>query len=496
MRTKIEAKRGKSTVKFSKRLEMVNRHAAGVDVGSTEMWVCAPAGDGAVEIKLFGAFTQDIMAISKWLREHGVTTVAMESTGVYWVPLFQRLERDGFEVFLVNARFVKNVAGRPKTDIHDCQWIQRLHSYGLLPRSFRPDDAVCRLRSVVRHRGNLVREAATQAQRMQKVLHEMNLQLDKAISDITGVTGLRILEAVLSGERDPMALAELADPRIAADKPTVAAALEGDYRDECLFILRQCLDAYYAFRGQIDQCDQWLDGCLKTMAREAAKAAEKADGAASAPAARRPPGQAREAGAPRSRPGRRSLDLADSRGGLDADRRARAGHRAGDRVGDRLRHGQMAHMPPLRLLARPVPQPGDQQQQSQIEQEQEDPEPGGQGIPPGGAVPGPLAILPGSILPEDARPDRAGQGEHRRRQEAGRRLPHHACHRAPLRGSGHGAFRGPPPGRAAQKPAPKGGGNGLRARGEENRLSRGTPGEQGSGTQGQRMWMAGWKRPW
>lgn len=284
MRTKIEAKRGKSTVKFSKRLEMVNRHAAGVDVGSTEMWVCAPAGDGAVEIKLFGAFTQDIMAISKWLREHGVTTVAMESTGVYWVPLFQRLERDGFEVFLVNARFVKNVAGRPKTDIHDCQWIQRLHSYGLLPRSFRPDDAVCRLRSVVRHRGNLVREAATQAQRMQKVLHEMNLQLDKAISDITGVTGLRILEAVLSGERDPMALAELADPRIAADKPTVAAALEGDYRDECLFILRQCLDAYYAFRGQIDQCDQWLDGCLKTMAREAAKAAEKADGAASAPA--------------------------------------------------------------------------------------------------------------------------------------------------------------------------------------------------------------------
>jgi len=269
MSTKHSVRDKASQVKFSKRLEMVNRSAAGVDVGSTEMWVCAPAGEGAVEVKLFGAYTRDLRDISGWLRAHGVATVAMESTGVYWIPLFQRLERDGFEVFLVNARFVKSVGGRPKTDIHDCQWIQRLHSYGLLPKSFRPDDAVCRLRAVVRHRGALVRESSTQVQRIQKALHEMNLQLDKAISDITGVTGLRILEAILSGMRDPMALAELRDKRIAASKETVAAALEGDYRDEGLFIVRQCLDSYYAFRGQIDQCDQWLGKCLAEMAGKA-----------------------------------------------------------------------------------------------------------------------------------------------------------------------------------------------------------------------------------
>jgi transposase len=269
MSTKHRVKDKASQVKFSKRLEMVNRSAAGVDVGSTEMWVCAPAGESAVEVKLFGAFTRDLRDISEWLRAHGVVTVAMESTGVYWIPLFQRLEWDGFEVFLVNARFVKSVGGRPKTDIHDCQWIQRLHSYGLLPRSFRPDDSVCRLRAIVRHRGTLVEESSTQVQRIQKVLHEMNLQLDKAISDITGVTGLRILEAILSGTRDPMALAELRDQRIAASKETIAAALEGDYRDECLFIMRQCLDSYYSFRGQIDQCDQWLGKCLTEMAGKA-----------------------------------------------------------------------------------------------------------------------------------------------------------------------------------------------------------------------------------
>ena len=253
MSTKHSVRDKASQVKFSKRLEMVNRSAAGVDVGSTEMWVCAPAGEGAVEVKLFGAYTRDLRDISGWLRAHGVATVAMESTGVYWIPLFQRLERDGFEVFLVNARFVKSVGGaaqdrHPRLPMDTAAPLLRAapeivpsRRRGLPPPRGRPPPR--HPRQGVVHPGAADTEGFARDEFAAGQGHKRHHRR----------TGLRILEAILSGTRDPMALAELRDKRIAASKETVAAALEGDYRDEGLFIVRQCLDSYYAFRGQIDQ---------------------------------------------------------------------------------------------------------------------------------------------------------------------------------------------------------------------------------------------------
>jgi len=185
----------------------------------------------------------------------------MESTGVYWIPLFQILEQYGFEVCLVNARHVKNVPGR-KTDVLDCQWLQQLHSFGLLAASFRPDDEVCVLRSYWRHRDNLIRYAAAHVQHMQKALEQMNLQLHKVLSDLTGVTGMRILQAILDGERDRQKLAVLKDYRIQSSADRIAKALEGDYREEHLFALRQAMETYRFYQQQIAQCDQQIEAYM------------------------------------------------------------------------------------------------------------------------------------------------------------------------------------------------------------------------------------------
>jgi transposase len=236
--------------------------AAGIDISATGgMYVCVPADRAAESVRCFGNFTPQLVELVAWLKETHIRTVAMESTGVYWVPLCQLLDDAGIEVFLVNARHVKNVTGR-KTDVLDCQWLQFLHSVGLLRSSFRPPQAICALRSIARHRSNLLREGARHIHHLQKALDQMNLHLHHVIDDLTGCTGLAILEAILGGQRDPEALAQLRDRRIKATAKTLMEALTGDYRPEHVFVLRLALDSWKRVQGQVTQCE----GELETMA--------------------------------------------------------------------------------------------------------------------------------------------------------------------------------------------------------------------------------------
>lgn len=242
-------------------IHQIHPHAAGIDIGSDAHWVSVGAGTASPSVRKFGCFTADLYAMAAWLKACGVTTVAMESTGVYWIPVFQILETQGFEVRLVNAHYVKTVPGR-KSDVMDCQWLQQLHSYGLLSGSFRPEDQICVLRSYVRQRERLTQSASVHIQRMQKALVEMNLQLNRVVSDITGVTGMRIIRAILAGERDPEGLAALKDPRAKRSVTEIAAALQGDYRVEHLFVLQQEVQLYDFYREQIQRCDQQIEQCL------------------------------------------------------------------------------------------------------------------------------------------------------------------------------------------------------------------------------------------
>src|ERR1700681_1184687 len=235
-------------------LHCLNPNAAGVDVGATEIYIAVPPDRDEQPVRHFATFTEDLQAAAAWLKSCHIETVAMESTGVYWIPLFQILEEQGFTVFLVNARYVKNVPGR-KSDVSDCQWLQYLHSVGLLRGSFRPEQAVCSVRSILRHRDSLVQMGSSHVQHMQKALDQMNLQLHHVISDITGMTGVAILEAILAGERNPHTLATLRDRRIKASADTIAKSLVGDYRHEHLFTLRQSLVAFRHYQELIGECD-------------------------------------------------------------------------------------------------------------------------------------------------------------------------------------------------------------------------------------------------
>jgi hypothetical protein len=206
---------------------VLNPHAAGIDIGATTIYVAVPADRDLEPVRRFGTFTQDLLAMARWLKQCDIRTVAMEATGVYWIPLFQILEERGMEVCLVNARHVKNVPGR-KSDVADCQWLRHLHAVGLLRGSFHPPQAVRAVRALLRHRDSLVKMAASHVQHMQKALTQMNLQLHQVISDITGQTGLAILDAILDGERDPEALAQLRHPGIKASKETIVRSMQGD----------------------------------------------------------------------------------------------------------------------------------------------------------------------------------------------------------------------------------------------------------------------------
>jgi transposase len=242
----------------------INPDTSGIDIGAVELYVAVPSDRSDTPVRCFGTFTEDLLSLAEWLKSCGVRSVAMESTGVYWIPIFQILEAKGFEVCLVNARHVKNVPGR-KTDVSDCQWLQYLHSVGLLRGSFRPPQQVCAIRSLGRHRDSLIQMASVHIQHMQKALTQMNLQLHHVISDITGVTGLNILDAILSGERDPETLAKFRNPRIRASKATVVKSLVGDFRDEHLFTLDQSLQAFRHYQGLIAACDQKIKALLQVF---------------------------------------------------------------------------------------------------------------------------------------------------------------------------------------------------------------------------------------
>ncbi|QMV47539.1 IS110 family RNA-guided transposase [Wolbachia pipientis] len=246
------------------KLEVMNPDAAGIDVGSAVHYVCIPERRDEQRVQKFGCFTEDLHNLARWLKKCKVTTVAMESTGVYWIPLFQILKSYGFEVKLVNARHVKNVPGR-KSDVQDCQWLQQLHSYGLLQGSFRPDSQICVLRSYVRQRKNLTESASTHVLRMQKALIQMNIQLHRVIRDITGVTGMKIIKAIIKGERDSGKLAQFRDARIKNDQSTIAKALAGDYREEHVFTLKQEFELYNIYQEKIAECDRNIEVYYKTF---------------------------------------------------------------------------------------------------------------------------------------------------------------------------------------------------------------------------------------
>jgi transposase len=235
--------------------------AAGIDIGAREIFVAVHHDPDEEPVRRFGTFTEDLEQMADWLEHCGVTTVAMESTGVYWIPLYEILDRRGLQPCVVNARHMKNVPGR-RTDWHECQWIQFLHSVGLLRAAFRPEDQVCAVRAILRHRQQLVEMAAQHVQHMQKSLPQMNLQIQHVISDITGLTGLAIIDAILAGERNPTELAKLRDPRIKTSRETVEKSLRGNWRQEHLFTLRQSLELCRSYQSQIVAAEQKIESVL------------------------------------------------------------------------------------------------------------------------------------------------------------------------------------------------------------------------------------------
>jgi transposase len=250
--------------KLDRSLPVMRPNAGGIDVGAREIFVAVPADRDTDSVQSFPTFTEDLHVLADWLQRCRVDTVAMESTGVYWIPLFQILEARGIEVHLVNAQHVHHVPGR-KSDTLDCQWLQYLHSVGLLKASFRPEHAVCEIRSLMRHRESLIQMACVHVQHMHKSLDQMNLQIHHVISDITGVTGLAIVDAIVAGKTNPKELAELRNYRIKASIETVIKSLVGDYRPEHIFTLKQSLTAYRHYQQLIADCDQEIQQRVQTF---------------------------------------------------------------------------------------------------------------------------------------------------------------------------------------------------------------------------------------
>ncbi|WP_231597867.1 IS110 family transposase [Synechococcus sp. CBW1002] len=247
------------------RLKVINPRSAGIDVGSRFHVVAVPVELDPNPVRKFSSFTKDLIALAEWLLAVGISTIAMESTGIYWVPLYEILSGKGIDVFLVNARHAKNVPGR-KTDINDAQWLQQLHSYGLVRASFRPDQKITELRSYLRQRDQLVRYRSSHQQHIQKALMLMNLQLHHVVRDISGLTGRRIIDAILSGERDPERLASLRDRRCKESAATIAAALEGNYQDDHLFSLKIAVELFDTYSEKIRACELAAQSLMTELA--------------------------------------------------------------------------------------------------------------------------------------------------------------------------------------------------------------------------------------
>lgn len=265
-------KRKPKKVRITSSLPTIHLNAAGIDIGSNEHWVAIPADRDERPVRRFTAFTDDLYALADWLAECGIDTVAMEATGVYWIPLYDILEMRGFAVHLVNSKHVKNVTGR-KTDILDCQWLQQLHTFGLLSGAFRPGQEMLVLRSYVRHRKMLIEYASAHVQHIQKALTQMNLVLHNVVTDVVGTTGMAILKDILAGQRDPEVLAKHRDYRCKASAETIARSLCGSWREEHLFALRQALELYETYQEKIDDCDA-LIACHLEQIRKTADRSE------------------------------------------------------------------------------------------------------------------------------------------------------------------------------------------------------------------------------
>jgi transposase len=238
-------------------LEVIHPDAAGIDIGNESHYVAVPSSRDSQPVRRFGCTTAELKALADWLHQCGIRTLAMQSTGVYWVAVYDILEQAGFEVYLVNARDTKNLPGR-KSDVQESQWLMKLHTYGLLRNSFRPAQEIRMMRTYWRQRNDLVRAAARHIQRMQKVLTQMNLQLANVLSDVSGMTGQAIIKAILAGERDPHKLAAFRDYRVKASEEQIARSLEGNWQEDLLFVLRQEQDGYEFCQTQIAECDQQL----------------------------------------------------------------------------------------------------------------------------------------------------------------------------------------------------------------------------------------------
>lgn len=258
MRRKSKRTKGIEEAHPFRGMSRVNPNAAGVDIGAVEIVACVPRDENTQVVKSFGNYTVDLRALAQWLRGFQVKTVAMESTGVYWIPLFEELERQGFECLLISSRSLRRVAGR-KSDITDAQWIQTLHSYGLLEASFRPQGELVALRTLLRHRSQLVEHRSPHIQHMQKALLQMNVQLSQAVSDITGVTGQTIIRAILAGVRDPQTLASMREPGCKKSEEEIGQALTGTWREEHLFVLKQSVLLYDFYTQQIHACDEEIE---------------------------------------------------------------------------------------------------------------------------------------------------------------------------------------------------------------------------------------------
>ncbi len=330
-------------------LERLNPHVAGIDCGSAEHFVAVPPDRDQTPVRSFPTFTGDLHRLADWLTACRVTSVAMEATGVYWIPIYEILEARGFDVHLVNARHVKNVPGR-KSDVSDCEWLRELHSVGLLRGSFRPTDTIVALRAYLRHRQTLIEGAGAHIQRMQKALIQMNLQLPLVVSDITGVTGLRILRDIVTGRRDPTQLADHRDHRCHASKTEITAALTGNYRPEHVFVLQQNLELFDVCQAKLAACDTAIEAHVQMVT------ASSAPPATPLPAARVTK-KPRDNGTALRDPN--PVAPADRWCRPHANRRHHAVHRAEIAVGDRHRHGPVAVRETLHLLAHAGPEEHD-----------------------------------------------------------------------------------------------------------------------------------------
>jgi hypothetical protein len=390
-------------------LEVVHPRAAGIDVGNTAHYVAVRPEMDAEPVRRFECFTADLHRLADWLEACGVETVAMQSTGVYWIPLYEILEERGLEVYLVNARHTKNLPGR-KSDVQESQWLLKLHTHGLLNNSFQPPAGIRVVRTYWRQRGEHVRGASTCVQRMQKVLTQMNVQLANVISDLSGLTGQTIVRAILAGERDPRNLAELSHPQIRATREEIVKSLEGNWRPELLFVLKQEMEMYDTYQRKIAECDRELQSHLKQFA-------DKVGRSAPAVTSTEQPKVSQAKKAKRSQGNAPAFNLSsefesNQRSGPDSNRWGQRDRGADGHQRSGVGYEPMENRGALRLVVRIVSRQPRQRGQSAKERYAARDQPCGYGIAAGGNDPDPESQLPGRAIPTFANQTGSAQGDY------------------------------------------------------------------------------------